>query len=745
MTQQDTNRTLECALCYIERGWAVLPLHTIKDGKCTCGKADCKSPGKHPHPLAAKGSKDATADEATVRKWFGGKYDVNIGVCTGEVSGLVLLDVDPQHGGDESLKKFNLPATLQVTTGSGGAHYYFNHPGGDVRNSASKIGPGLDVRGTNGYCVAPPSRHICGGEYQWKVDPRAVDIALCPEWVYGKNGQKKQSRPANSDETIAEGQRESTLVSMAGTMRNRGMGYEAIYAALEKVNETRCKPALPANDVQRITKSVCSCYKPGKEKYHLTDTGNAERFAAQHKNKIVYDHNRRIFLSFDGTRWNEQVGDVQAGRLAIRTARSILEEASHIDDKEQRKKAVAWAFQSEAAGRLQAMQNLAKKLVPISTYSDQFDADMFLFNCLNGTIDLRTGKLREHDPNDMITKLAPVVYDPNARFDLWDKVLVDTFGGDQTLIEFLLCALGYSLTGDIGEEKLFLVHGDAASGKSTILEAIKTTLGQYAQTADFETFLKQQGSSHGPRNDIAALAGARFVLSIEVDEGKKLAEGLVKILTGGDTVRARFLFQESFEFLPQFKLWLACNHAPIVNDSDTAMWRRILRVPFNQVIPKEKRDPRVKAQLRHTEVAGPTILAWLVRGCLKWQKSGLIVPKSVEEATGQYRDDQDPLREFCEDVCEFAGDAFVSVMEMRAKYDEWAKASGTKWPLGPRKFNQRMESRGCKRVTKKYTDNAGGNKVGKCWIGVTIKANGQYDSELLSAVLDQGVDDGIPI
>ncbi|TKJ38951.1 MAG: DNA primase [Planctomycetes bacterium B3_Pla] len=629
-------------------------------------------------------------------------------------------------------------------------HYYVEWPaGGYVPSSEGTLGPGLDVRGQSapdkspGYLVAPPSKHISGKEYCWGPDPKKIPLAPCPKWIYGTKGRKK-SEARSSDEPIPEGKRNSTLLSLGGTMRHGGFDEEDILQALKNVNEKRCDPPLEDAEVEDIAQNV-SGYKPARKKYHRSDTGNAERFAAQHKNTLRYDHNRRKWLWFDGTRWNEQLGDVKAGRLAIRTARSILEEASHIDDEAKRKKLVAWAFQSEGAGRLQAMQNLAKKLPPISAYADQFDTDKYLFNCLNGTIDLWKGKLRKHDPKNMITKRAPVVFDPNARYDLWDKVLMTAFDGDETLIEFFQCASGYSLTGDIGEEKLFLVHGDTATGKSTILDGIKATLGQYAQTADFETFLKQQGSSHGPRNDIAALAGARFVLSNEVDEGKKLAEGLVKMLTGGDTVRARFLFQESFEFLPQFKLWLACNHAPIVNDSDAAMWRRILRIPFNHVVPEDKRDPRVKALLRNPDVAGPAILAWLVQGCLKWQKSGLPIPETVKRATREYRDELDPLGDFCEDELEFAPDAFVPVREMRAKYDEWTKAIGIKKPLEPREFNQRMESRGCKRVSKRYTNDVGETKNGKCWIGVTIKENGQYDSEQFTNVLEGDTDGSTPI
>ena len=218
----DNNRTLECALYYISRGWRVIPLHKITDGKCTCGKVDCSSPGKH--PLTANGTKDASIDPEQIRLWFE-NTDCNIGVCAGETSGLVVLDIDPAHGGDEALKALpELPDTIECTTGGKGRHLYFKHPGGDIRNSAGTIGKGLDIRGHNGYVVCPPSNHISGGEYRWKIDPRAVELADCPEWVLGRNVKRIQT-PNTPGEPIKDGLRNETLTSLGGTMRNKGIGY----------------------------------------------------------------------------------------------------------------------------------------------------------------------------------------------------------------------------------------------------------------------------------------------------------------------------------------------------------------------------------------------------------------------------------------------------------------------------------------------------------------------------------------
>ena len=179
-------RILECGLEYIKLGWRVLPLYGIKDGKCGCGKDSCSSPGKH--PALRNGSKDASCDETQVRRWFGPDHNYNIGVCAGIESGLVILDVDPAHGGEDSLKQYKVPETLEVTTGSGGRHFYFAHPGGDIRNSAGKLGPGLGCT-RDQWLLCRSSLYACsaGSEYRWKVDPREQGSPRrCPSWIDGK-------------------------------------------------------------------------------------------------------------------------------------------------------------------------------------------------------------------------------------------------------------------------------------------------------------------------------------------------------------------------------------------------------------------------------------------------------------------------------------------------------------------------------------------------------------------------------
>jgi len=429
----------------------------------------------------------------------------------------------------------------------------------------------------------------------------------------------------------------------------------------------------------------------------MTDLGNAERLVYRHGDDIRYCNSQKTWFIWDGCRWKAD-DTAEIMRRAKHTVRKMLLEAEQIQDFDDREKAMKWILQSESEFRLKAMVNLANSEEGIASTVDDFDQSHWLLNVKNGTIDLRTGTLLDHDRNHMITKLALVEWQGmTAKLPLWDKFLDDATDGDKDLQAFLQRAVGYSLTGDASEEVLFFVHGPGASGKSTFMEAIRGVLGDYSSTADFETFLKRS-STGGPRNDIARLAGSRLVASVEVDEGKKLAEGLIKSITGGESVTARFLYKEAFSFLPTFKLWLVANDAPDVKSSDAAMWRRILRVPFDQVVPKSKRDPQLKAQLRDPDIAGPAILAWAVKGCLDWQQQkGLQIPAVVTLATEEYRAEMNPLNEFVTDCCQLDPDDpnfWESTTNLRSAYGGWRDQNGTAY-LSDKKIASSLRELGC--------------------------------------------------
>ncbi len=443
-----------------------------------------------------------------------------------------------------------------------------------------------------------------------------------------------------------------------------------------------------------------------------TDLGNARRLVAVHGDDLRWCEAWGRWLAWTGKRWEpDETGEVY--RRAKKTVAGIYAEAAEAADDGTRKALATHAMRSESRQRIEALIELAKSEPGIPVKPEQLDADPYLFNCANGTFDLEADEMRDHDRLDLITKMSPVEYDAEARSELFERVLREATGGNEDLAAFLRRWAGYCLTGDTGEEKIAFAHGPAATAKSTLIEALKAAWGDYAATADFEAFLARRDSG-GPRNDIARLAGKRLVVSIEVDEGKRLAEGLVKMITGGDTVTARFLYREAFEFVPQFKLTLAANHAPHVRDDDEAMWRRILRVPFENVIPKNKRDPEVKRVLRDPKASGPAILAWAVRGCMEWQREGLGVPKVVEEATEGYREEMDPLRDFIADYCILGKHLWAPAGQLREAYERWAKEAGETVLLKGRKWGERLRSHGCNPDT-----GTGGLRI---WRGIALKS-----------------------
>jgi putative DNA primase/helicase len=428
----------------------------------------------------------------------------------------------------------------------------------------------------------------------------------------------------------------------------------------------------------------------GQKTKPLTDTGNAERFAEMFRERVRYCVPTKTWLLWDGTRWAADArGDVMG--LAKEVARSIYAEAAQCNDADKRKAIAIWARKSESRGARSAMVELAQSEPGVGVLPKELDADPWLLNTPSCTVDLRTGIAREHRRGDMITRRTAAPVNMAKRSALWDRILLEAMGGDKELVAFLQRAAGYSCTGLTCEEKLFMPVGAAGSSKSTIIQAILRTLGDYAKTADFEAFIAQK-TGGGPKNDIARLAGARLVASIEVDKGKRLAQGLVKTLTGGDVVTARFLYCEAVEFKPEFKLWLVCNDAPKVDDNDTGMWRRILRIPLDHVVPEAKRNPAVKAELTDPAQSGEAILAWLVEGALMWQAKGLAAPAAVQQATEGYRAEQDPIREFISEACFLEATVQCSRHSLRESYERWAKEAGDHAVLTGRDFNTRVRA-----------------------------------------------------
>lgn len=442
-----------------------------------------------------------------------------------------------------------------------------------------------------------------------------------------------------------------------------------------------------------------------------TDLGNAERFAAQHASDVRYVPGLGWFV-WDARRWRlDNDGEVER-RMKL-TARSILAEAHRLDERDERQRLAKWSHDSESEKRLSAAVRLARSEKAIVLAADSLDTNPWLLNVKNGTIDLRTAELRAHQRDDFITKTAPVSYAENAEHSSWEAFLDQITDGDGMLRGFLQRVAGYSLTGTTVEEKLFLLQGPGATGKSTYAGAIHAVLGEYARTADFDTFLRRRGDA-GVRNDIARLEGARLVVCNEVEPGRHLAEGLLKTITGGDVVTARFLYKEAREFRPAFKLWLVANDRPSVSAHDEAIWRRILQIPFLHVVPEDKRDPAVKHNLTHDPAIQTAILAWMVKGCLAWQENGLAVPHIVLDHTSEYRAENDSLRGWIEDCVDLDAAAWTRTAALHKSYAGWTAANGQADPLASthRDWRESLRSHGCTQ---------GKHKGDRGWHGIRLR------------------------
>jgi len=416
------------------------------------------------------------------------------------------------------------------------------------------------------------------------------------------------------------------------------------------------------------------------------------------------------WLIWDRIRWaRDETGEIV--RRAKETVTAIYSDAAASTDPDLGKALAKHALKSQHERRIAGMIELAKTETEVAVRASELDTDGWLLNCLNGTIDLRTGRLYPQNRQDLITKLALVQYQPDARSREWTTFL-ERVQPDHRTRRFIQRAVGYTLTGDTREEKLFFAHGMSNTGKTTFLEGLKGALGDYATTADFETFLKRRGDA-GIRNDVARLAGARLVISVEVDEGKRLAEGLLKALTGGDTVAARFLYREFFEFRPQFKLWLAANSRPRVRAEDDAMWRRIVQIPFTSVIPSADRDPELKQHIRENPAIRSAILAWAVTGSLEWQRHGLDIPQPVAAYTEEYRQENDRIGEWLEDCCVLRPDRTTLAGILLRSYREWAERNGEE-VLRPAALGRALAARGLQRDRQGH----GGRKV---WRGIGLR------------------------
>lgn len=484
-------------------------------------------------------------------------------------------------------------------------------------------------------------------------------------------------------------------------------GFDRLLMRLEDAGCTRSRVKALRDEVARISRRLsahappdASLLRPG-DGWPDSDDRMALRLVEREGWRMRHASGMGWLVFEDGV-WRRDPGTVV--RFARESARGLREEvdAAWPDEFERYPQAAqrpwlqlsTFARGSEGEGRINAAANLARVDPAVVVEPSDFDADLWLLNTASGTIDLRTGQHRPHAPIDLITMQTSVAWDEAATCPQWERFLLEIMEGDAEMVAFLQRVVGYALTGSTKEQCFFILQGHGSNGKSTFVDTIMKLLGGYSKSAQFQTFADTK-ANQDVRNDIADLRGSRFVSAVEPEEGARLAEGVVKQLTGGDAIKARFLYQEAFEFYPTFKVFLSCNPKPRIRGTDNGIWRRVRFIQFNRRYRMTETDPTSWPEADRDlpqRVLGelPGILRWAVEGCMEWQRIGLAPPKKVLDATKAYRKEQDVLGQFVEECCDLCEGELVSSAELYEAYQAWCRRTGHTYPLAANQFGAKL-------------------------------------------------------
>jgi putative DNA primase/helicase len=412
-------------------------------------------------------------------------------------------------------------------------------------------------------------------------------------------------------------------------------------------------------------------------------------FADRHEHELRYVHKWGQWLRYHGARWSSD-----ETKHVFDLVRNLCREIALDADK---------PISAIATGKtVAAVQRMAEADRRIAATAGQWDADPWLLNTPSGIVDLRDGALQPCDPLAYMTKVTAVGPDKRHQILAWLNFLDRVTGGDAELAAFLQRVAGYSLTGSTQEHALFFHHGVGANGKSTFLGVLAGILGDYHQVAPMEAFIASHQERHP--TDLAGLHGARLVTAIETEEGRRWDETKLKALTGGDRIKARFMRQDFFEYIPQFKLNIAGNHKPALRSVDEAMRRRLHLIPWNVVIPPAERDKELTAKLR---AEWPGILAWMIDGCLQWQHLGLAPPAAVTDATAGYLENEDSFASWLEDYCTLDANGWERTQTLFDSWKAWCDKSG-EYTGDLKRFVRTLETRGAAHGIRWHRHNVSG-------------------------------------
>jgi len=427
-----------------------------------------------------------------------------------------------------------------------------------------------------------------------------------------------------------------------------------------------------------------------------SDLSNTERFIQWFGGDLRYMVGRGWHF------WNGEIWQPDAEAVAIECAKDtavlMLRQINEIEDEKKRKAAIKWAKQSQSISKLRAIVSLAESDNRMRLPQAHFNRDPWALNCANGTINLKNGKLTDHERLDYCTRMSPAKYGAALEEDsLWLTFLREVTGGDKELEGYLQRVAGYCLTGSIAEKCFFFCYGGGDNGKSVFIEVLHALTGDYSLALSTETLAKKKYGNQGIPNDIARLNGPRLATVSETGKGQEWNDALIKDLTGGDIITARFLNQEFFDFRPQCKLIIRGNNKPEVTDNSSGMWKRIQLIPFEVQISPDKQDKELREKIVRRELGG--VLQWAVEGCIQWQIKGLAAPDSITAAGEAYRAEMDILGEYIKNRLNYnaSNPMSESASLIYEDYKKWCEGEASD-PYSQTKFGREMSARGYKRV-----------------------------------------------
>lgn len=684
--QTDPPSIRRSALAYAAKGFRVLLVHGIKEGSCTCGNSDCRSPGKH--PITSGGVHDATTDRSQIKALFKQYPDANIAIATGSASNLLVLDIDFRNGGRESLKNARdqfgkQPRTVTVDTGGGGWHLYFKHPDGRrIRTRHGKaFGEGIDVQADGAYIIAPPSLHKSGERYVFQKGCSLDELPIKPlpdAWsarlatLY--EPVKESSRALSlSNQSFIEGRRNQELTSLAGKLRNTGLSDQALLEALVEENESRCNPPLGRDEVERIAKSVTR-YPSHSTGVHETEiiarTTLDLHFARGDHLIYATDGN---FWSYDGKKW---------GHLSTPVLESLTLSVMRGLDQSRRQ---------APSSLLKQVTSLLKAEVAINDDRLGFTQPPPVINCQNGELWIAkdgSTDLRPHSYKSYLRHCLDVSFDPNASCPLFDEAIADIFSkakDPKAMIEFWLELMGYIIQPSRDIPIIAICAGGGSNGKTALANTIQKLIGpSLVMAMPIEDFDKS-------RFMVGNLVGKLLFLDDDVRAGIKLPDGLLKKLSEGKTLSGEQKYGPTFNFTCLTVPMLLCNNPPSLADLSHGMMRRLVLVPFDRSFSANEIDLNLFPKIWATEMAG--ILNHAVNGMRRvLQRKRFAFPSEVKGARSRWLSTANPVPAFVDECCVKEGSCAIGTLY--EAYTQWCRVSGITSPQQRLNFKRNLENLG---------------------------------------------------